>query len=104
MARAKDRSQPMSGATGDRLRARLESLGAAQVRTMLQSGGFPTQDHVSIVEWLAEKDQEERRRNDASQTEMSQTARSAKNAAWIAAIAAIAAAIMAIVSVVMALS
>jgi hypothetical protein len=76
----------------------LEKMGEAQVRLLMSSGGLPTQHNATIIKWLAEKDQESRRRNEASQTEQSQTARSAKKAAWIAAIAAITAAVVAIIA------
>ena len=82
------------------LLARLEKLGVAQVRLLHQTGGWATSAHQTVITWLAEKDQEERRRNEASQSEQSQTARSAKNAAWIAAIAAIVAAVVAIIAAV----
>ena len=39
--------------------ARFEELGPAQVRVMLQSGGFPPSFNVHAVEWLAERDRED---------------------------------------------
>jgi hypothetical protein len=77
--------------------AQLEKLGEAQVRLMISSGGFPTHLNVMALGWLSEKDQESRRRNEASQSSQMRTALSAKKAAWIAAIAAIAAAVTAII-------
>jgi hypothetical protein len=82
------------------LLAHLESKGAAHVRVLLSSGGWPTTQYPTIIKWLAEQDQEERRRSEASQREQAEIARSAKKAAWIAAIAAIVAAIVAIIAVV----
>jgi hypothetical protein len=55
---------------------------------MMQSDGFPSHWHVHIGEWLAVKDQEERRRSDASQAEQIEIARSASAAAQRAATAA----------------
>lgn len=68
--------------------ARLESLGPKAVRDMLASGSFPTGWNVRIGEWLSIKDQEERRKSDASQVEQIEIARSASNAAERAAVAA----------------
>lgn len=86
----------------DNLIARLEEFGPNQVRVMLASGSFPTQSHLRIFEWLADKDRQEREQIEASQQEQIQTALSAKKAAWIAAIAAIVAAIVAIMGAVIA--
>jgi hypothetical protein len=40
---------------------RMEQLGPAQVRLLVSSGGLPSGWEVHAVEWLAKKDQEERR-------------------------------------------
>ena len=67
---------------------RLEELGSNQVRLMMQSGALPTQWTNVAVDWLAQKDQEEIRRNDASQSEQIEIARLASSAAERAAVAA----------------
>ena len=79
-----------------------ERMGVEKVRTLVHTGGLPTQRQLSAVNWLAEKDRESRLRSEASQAEQSLTARSAKKAAWIAAIAAIIAVPLAIISIVIA--
>lgn len=81
-------------------RARLEQLGETQVRLLLSNAGWAMSLQPLVIPWLSEKAEEERRRNEASQTEQNQIARSAKKAAWIAAIAAIVAAIVAIIAAV----
>ena len=72
----------------DVILARLEQLGPSAVRTMMQTGGFPTGWQVRIVEWLAQKDQEEQRLAASSQVEQMEIARSASTAAERAASAA----------------
>jgi len=81
---------------------RLESLGESQVKLMLLTSGWAPSLQPVVFKWLSEKEQEERRRNEASQIEQNQIALSAKKAAWIAAIAAIVAAIVAIIGAVIA--
>ena len=63
------------------VRARLESLGPAQVRLLLSNGGWPAQLHIQAVEWLAEKDREDQLRQEASKSEEMDIARSARDAA-----------------------
>jgi hypothetical protein len=87
----------------DAIIAQLEECGEAQVRTLLQSGGFPTHLNLRAIKWLAAKDQESRRLSDASQASQIRAALSAKNAAWIAAAAAIIAAVFAAISIVIAI-
>jgi hypothetical protein len=72
----------------DQIIARLENLGADQVRLLVSTGGLPSGWNVRIVEWLAVKAQEERRLSTASQAEQIEIARAASNAAKRAAIAA----------------
>jgi hypothetical protein len=68
--------------------AQLERHGEAQVRLLIASGQYPTPLNRIALKWLAEKDQEARTRNDASQSEQTEIAREAKNAAVLAASAA----------------
>jgi hypothetical protein len=72
----------------DQIIARLEQLGPNQVRALMQSGGLPTGWNVRIAEWLAIKDQEERRLSTSSQAEQIEIARAASGAAERAADAA----------------
>jgi hypothetical protein len=67
---------------------RMEQLGPAQVRLLVSSGGLPSGWEVHAVEWLAKKDQEERRLIASSQAEQIEIARSASKAAERAAVAA----------------
>jgi hypothetical protein len=85
--------------------ADLERRGAAQVRQML-SGQWPRGAVPAINEWLSDKDEKERIRNEASRaaseashTSQAPTARSENMAVWIAAIATAIIAITAIVSI-----
>jgi hypothetical protein len=90
------RAEPMTNSQVDaEIIAQLERHGEAQARLMIASGAFPTQHNVLALKWLAEKDQEARRRNAADQAEQNRIARSSQTAAWVAAIAAIVAAILA---------
>jgi hypothetical protein len=91
-------------------RAELERLGPEHVRQKVvtfMGGHTGPESFVSgfacgqirrdaIENWLSEAYLEDRRRNEASQSEAAEIARSAKKAAWIAAIAAIVALIIAI--------
>lgn len=77
-----------------------ERMGAPQVRYLLMSGNLSQSYVKHAVDWLAEWDDSERSRKDASQASQMRTALSAKNAAWIAAIAAIIAAVTAIIAAV----
>ena len=82
-------------------RETLERLGASKVRFMLSSRML-SQNHIGpAIQWLAELDDEERSRNDASQAAQYRTARIAKNAAIVAAIAATVTIPLAIISIVM---
>jgi septal ring factor EnvC (AmiA/AmiB activator) len=67
---------------------RLEQLGPNQVRLLVSNGGLPTSWNVRIAEWLAIKDQEERRLIASSQSEQMDIARAASAAAERAAAAA----------------
>jgi len=69
-------------------RARLEKLGEARVRLQIKGVGFSLPFQISALEWLAERDDEARKRNEYSQSEQIDIARSAKDAAWEAARAA----------------
>jgi hypothetical protein len=80
-----------------------ERMGVDKVRLLVSTSGLPTQTITHGVNWLAQRDKEERSRNEASQSLQMRTALSAKKAAWIAAIAAIIAAILAVISIVVAL-
>ena len=81
---------------------RFESMGATRLRILLHIGGLSGTLTNDAVIWLAEKEDAERLRSEASQDEQITTASSAKTAAWIAAIAAIVAAIVAIIAAVIA--
>jgi hypothetical protein len=72
----------------DDIVARLEQLGPTQVRLIMSSGGLPPHWNVHIAEWLAIKDQEERRLSASSQAEQIEIARAASSAAERAAVAA----------------
>jgi hypothetical protein len=72
----------------DALIKRLEFLGPAQVRMLMQSGGWAHSFHPITIKWLAEKNQEPARLNDASQAEQAALARAANTAASRAALAA----------------
>jgi hypothetical protein len=63
------------------VRVRLESLGPAQVRLLLSNGGWPAQLHIQAVEWLAEKDREERAIQESRRDTEIDIARSARDAA-----------------------
>jgi hypothetical protein len=67
---------------------RMEQLGPAQVRLLVQSGGLPSGWEIHAVEWLAKKDQEERRTTTSVIAEQTEIARSAVAAAERQAIAA----------------
>jgi hypothetical protein len=54
----------------------------------MASASLPTSWNVHILEWLAVKDQDEKRRNESSQAEQIEIARSASSAAERAAVAA----------------
>jgi hypothetical protein len=79
-------------------RQAFERMGVHQVRYLLISGNLAQSWVKHAVGWLADHDESERSRNDASQASQTRTALSAKNAAWIAAIAAIIAAVTAIIA------
>lgn len=79
---------------------RFERLGLAQMKILVATSNLPSGMLTDAVKWVAQRDEEERLRNEASQSLQMRTALSAKYAAWIAAIAAIIAAIAAIISVV----
>jgi hypothetical protein len=73
----------------DPILARLEEFGPNQIRTLMASGNLPGGWNVGfITEWLAAKDQEERRLSDSSQAEQIEIARAASRAAERAATAA----------------
>lgn len=76
-----------------------EAMGKESVRAML--GTFQAPVRSAALIWLAQRESDERSRNEASQSLQMRVARSANLAAWIAAPAAIIAAIAAIVTVVL---
>jgi hypothetical protein len=88
----------MTNADKQELRAQFEQMGAEEVRHKLHVGLI--QHKKPAAEWLAEKDQESGRRNDASQAEQVKLARLAAREARTAnkiATAALAAAVIAII-------
>jgi hypothetical protein len=68
--------------------AHLGSMGEAQVRLLMSTGGFPPQRNAHIIWWLAKQDEENQGVNEAVQSEQLEIARSAKDASWVAANAA----------------
>ncbi len=75
-----------------------ETMGEAHVQDMALQWSGPLQ--ALAYKWLRQKDQESRRRNEASQAEQMRTARTAKNAAIVAAIAAAIDVPLAIISII----
>jgi hypothetical protein len=65
-----------------------ESMGAHEVRGLVQAHRLNAINERLAIKWLAEKDQESARLSEASQVEQIDIARSAKEAAWAAARAA----------------
>ena len=63
----------------------LEQLGEAQVRLIIASGRFEPPLGDSAMEWLAEIDEEARKRTEALQAEQTRLNKSTRLAAWIAA-------------------
>jgi hypothetical protein len=80
--------------------ARFEEMGEEAVRIHALTAGFSTTNQRLAIKWLAQKDQESKRRNEAAHLEQNRTARIAKNAAIVAAIAATIAVPLAIISIV----
>ncbi|MDR3472551.1 MAG: hypothetical protein P4M09_12800 [Devosia sp.] len=81
--------------------AQLEGYGPVQVRTLMQSGNWPSHLSLMATKWLAQKDQEEREREEAlrareeaSRAEEIKLARSASTNAKIATAIAIVAVII----------
>jgi len=68
--------------------ARMEELGEAQMRLLMQNGGWPQTYHAATIEWLAKKDQEASARRLAVESEQIEIARNAAYAAERAAMAA----------------
>jgi hypothetical protein len=79
-----------------------EEMGPATVRVRLAK--FQGGVYKQAIDWLAQKDLEERSRNDRESASDRATALSAKRAAWIAAIAAIIAAMAAIMDIMLELA
>lgn len=67
---------------------------------MMMTGGIAPAFQIAANKWLAQKDEEERIRNEASQASQVKISLSTKTASWVAAIAALAAAIAAVVTLV----
>jgi hypothetical protein len=76
---------------------RFQKMGIDRVRLLIITSGLPQQMMTDAIAWLAQRDEEERLRNDSAMELQMRVALSAKNAAWIAAITAIIAAIITIV-------
>ncbi len=70
------------------IRAQMEAKGPAQVRLLMQSGGWPPHLSKITVDWLREKDQEAERLTASCNAEMAATASRAASAAERAASAA----------------
>lgn len=68
--------------------AQMVNLGPTQVRTLIQSGSWPTHLNQTAVRWLAEQEREAERLREASQAEQTAIARAAKDAAERASTAA----------------
>jgi CHASE3 domain sensor protein len=78
----------------------LERMGAPRVRILLTTGYLSQRLMDEAVGWLAQIDESDRARSEASQASQMRTTLSAKKAAWIAAIAAIIAAVTALIGIV----
>ena len=78
-------------------------MGLERVRILISTDGLPQSMKASAINWVAQRDAEERSRSEASQASQMRTARSTKNAAWLAAAAAMIAAIAAIITIVVTL-
>jgi hypothetical protein len=74
-----------------------ENMGVDKVRLLISTSGLPPETMLDAVNWLAQRDKEERLSNSALMASQARVALSAKNAAWIAAIIAMISAIVAIV-------
>ena len=81
----------------------LERLGLDRVRIMINTGGLPQGMMTEAVTWVAQRNEEERLRNESSQALQLRAALRSKTAAWIAAFAAIIGAILAAIGIVIAL-
>lgn len=76
---------------------RFQKMGIDRVRLLVATSALPQQIMKDAIAWLAQRNEEERLRNDSAMDLQMRVALSAKNAAWIAAITAIIAAIITIV-------
>jgi hypothetical protein len=79
-------------------REKFEAQGRNLTMYHLQLDNMPSDEKPEIVEWLAEFDNAERARIEASQAAQMRAAVSANRAAWIAAVAAIAAAVIGVLA------
>jgi len=84
-----------SGETNEQM---FERLGLEKVRWLVSTGNMASQFVVPAIEWLSQRDKEERSDLEDNRELQMRTARSAKIAAQIAAIAAIITLIWEIVS------
>jgi len=75
-------------------------MGVARVRILIATAGLAPPLYAEAIKWLAQADEEERARNEASMAAQLREARSANRMAKIAAITAIVAAVMAAISIV----
>jgi hypothetical protein len=51
--------------TDKEIRVKLDEYGVARVKRMLDAGEFSTSWNPNITKWLAEKDEQEKRKKDA---------------------------------------
>jgi hypothetical protein len=61
---------PIGFITDKEIRAKLEEYGLVRVKRMVESGEFSTSWLPNIAKWLAEKDEEEKRKKDTYDTWM----------------------------------
>jgi hypothetical protein len=69
----------------------------SQIRTLNATGGLPTTWNLKVAKWLAEKEEEEQRKQAAFQAEQARVNLNMKRAAWAAVYAACAGVIVALV-------
>jgi hypothetical protein len=67
---------------------RFSRMGVDRVRLSPSTDSLPQSMRTPAIQWLSQRDEEERLRRNSSQAEQIEIARSAKDAAWVAARAA----------------
>jgi CHASE3 domain sensor protein len=82
------------------LRKRLEEVGEAQVRLVLNGEGFAPSLHDAAREWLAELDDAQRVRNEANLAKEAQRLKSTVKATWITVYVAVGALVLSIIAII----